>query len=94
MVKYFGPPDAATWHFVTPEDIRWLLKLTAPRVEAFNALPTGSRNLTIRFKRSNDIIIKALKEVSILRTELQTALKHKKIIASSVQLSALMMKAN
>jgi Winged helix DNA-binding domain len=26
-----------TWHFVTPEDIRWLLKLTAPRVNAVNA---------------------------------------------------------
>src|SRR5690554_3188801 len=22
-----------TWHFVTPEDIRWLLQLTAPRVK-------------------------------------------------------------
>jgi len=26
-----------TWHFVTPEDIRWLLQLTAPRVHAMNA---------------------------------------------------------
>src|SRR5215510_13731164 len=26
-----------TWHFVTPKDIRWLLSLTAPRVNAFNA---------------------------------------------------------
>src|SRR4051812_24881487 len=26
-----------TWHFVTPEDIRWLLELTAPRVHALNA---------------------------------------------------------
>ncbi len=26
-----------TWHFVTPEDIRWLLELTAPRVQALNA---------------------------------------------------------
>ncbi|NOT60497.1 MAG: winged helix DNA-binding domain-containing protein, partial [Acidobacteria bacterium] len=26
-----------TWHFVAPEDIRWMLKLTAPRVNAFNA---------------------------------------------------------
>jgi len=25
-----------TWHFVTPVDIRWLLKLTAPRVNAAN----------------------------------------------------------
>ncbi len=26
-----------TWHFVLPEDIRWLLQLTAPRVHAMNA---------------------------------------------------------
>src|SRR5262245_18317831 len=26
-----------TWHFVAPEDIRWMLALTAPRVNAANA---------------------------------------------------------
>jgi hypothetical protein len=26
-----------TWHVVTPDDIRWMLALTAPRVHAFNA---------------------------------------------------------
>jgi hypothetical protein len=26
-----------TWHFVAPADIRWLLALTAPRVNAVNA---------------------------------------------------------
>src|SRR4051812_34274085 len=26
-----------TWHFVTPADIGWLLKLTAPRVQAISA---------------------------------------------------------
>jgi hypothetical protein len=26
-----------TWHFVTPDDIRWLLRLTGPRVHATNA---------------------------------------------------------
>jgi hypothetical protein len=31
-----------TWHFVTPEDICWLLKLTAPRVCAFNAYHSSS----------------------------------------------------
>src|SRR6266700_1288942 len=25
-----------TWHFVAPEDIRWMLQLTAPRIKAFN----------------------------------------------------------
>ena len=26
-----------TWHFVAPADIRWMLSLTAPRVNAMNA---------------------------------------------------------
>jgi hypothetical protein len=26
-----------TWHFITPADIRWLLRLTSPRVHALNA---------------------------------------------------------
>lgn len=26
-----------TWHFVLPADIRWLLALTAPRINALNA---------------------------------------------------------
>ena len=50
-----------TWHFVTPEDIRWLLKLTAPRVEAFNSFTYRQQELDNKiFKRSNDIIAKAL----------------------------------
>jgi hypothetical protein len=27
-----------TWHFVLPEDIRWMLELTAPRVHALDAV--------------------------------------------------------
>ena len=50
-----------TWHFVTPEDIRWLLKLTAPRVDAFNAFTYRQQELDNKiFKRSNDSIAKAL----------------------------------
>src|SRR5688500_16688092 len=26
-----------TWHFVLPEDIRWMLELTGPRVQVMNA---------------------------------------------------------
>src|SRR4030095_11678260 len=26
-----------TWHFVTPEDIRWMLALTAPRIHALSS---------------------------------------------------------
>ena len=50
-----------TWHFVAPEDIRWLLQLTAPRVN----LKAGSAYRrfeldTAVFKRSNETLTKAL----------------------------------
>jgi hypothetical protein len=84
-----------TWHFVTPADIRWLLKLTAPRVEVVSAFMFRQLELDNKtFKRSNDIIAKTLeggKQLS--RTELQSALKQKKIAADGFRLSYLMMKA-
>jgi len=50
-----------TWHFVAPEDIRWLLRLTAPRVN----LKAGPNYRKFEldaavFKRSNNIFTKAL----------------------------------
>lgn len=50
-----------TWHFVAPEDIRWLLKLTAPRVHTRNG--TGYRQLDLDEKtrqRCHDVLAKAL----------------------------------
>src|SRR5688500_8781538 len=84
-----------TWHFVTPKDIRWLLKLTAPRVEAINAFTYRQQELDSKiFKRSNAIIVKTLEGgKQLTRTELQTELKKKNIIADGVRLSCLMMKA-
>ena len=50
-----------TWHFVTPEDIRWLLELTAPRIHALNAHYTRQLELDdTLLARSKDTIIKAL----------------------------------
>src|SRR5215470_16118321 len=46
-----------TWHFVAPEDIRWLLELTAPRVNLKAA--TNYRKFELdgpTFKRSNKIL--------------------------------------
>jgi len=37
-----------TWHFVAPRDIRWMLRLTAPRIKAFTRThhrETGNRLL-------------------------------------------------
>lgn len=50
-----------TWHFVAPEDIRWLLKLTGPRVNL--KCSAGYRMFeldTAVFKQSNRAIAKAL----------------------------------
>ena len=50
-----------TWHFVTPVDIRWLLKLTAPRVHATNRYYYRKLELDEAvFKRTNKAIAKAL----------------------------------
>lgn len=50
-----------TWHFVMPADIRWLLKLTAPRVKA--VMSSYDRPLELDdalYTRCNDILTKAL----------------------------------
>lgn len=50
-----------TWHFVAPKDIRWLLKLTAPRVHQVSAYYYRKAELDdLLFKKSQKILIKAL----------------------------------
>ena len=50
-----------TWHFVAPEDIRWLLQLTAPRVNLRAGPNYRKFELDAAvFKRSNKIFTKAL----------------------------------
>src|SRR3954454_8747882 len=66
-----------TWHFVTPEDIRWLLELTAPRVRT--AAASWYRQLELDdalFKRSHAALIDALQGgKQLTRAELVTALQ-------------------
>jgi hypothetical protein len=77
-----------TWHFVTPADIRWLLELTAPRVNAAN---TGMyRRLELDdalFVLSNAVIVRAL-ETGEYRTrdELAAALAEAGILADGLRL--------
>ena len=50
-----------TWHFVAPEDIRWILGLTAPRVHQANAFMCRKHGLDAKLlKRSTDLIARAL----------------------------------
>jgi len=50
-----------TWHFVLPGDIRWLLKLTAPRVNTLNAHYYRKLELDeALLAHSSDVLAKAL----------------------------------
>ena len=51
-----------TWHFVTPADIRWLLRLTAPRINASNGHYYRKLGLNEAiFRRSNEAFARALR---------------------------------
>lgn len=60
-----------TWHFVTPDDIRWLLTLTSPHVHAANAYWYRKMELDDEtFTRSNAILARALQnEQQLTRSE-------------------------
>ena len=56
-----------TWHVVAADDIRWLLKLTAPRVNLTMASNYRKFELDERtFKRCNNAITKALRKAQFL----------------------------
>lgn len=77
-----------TWHFVTPQDIRWLLELTAPRVHAVNAYMYRQLELDEPLlKRSSEIIAQALQGGHHLtRKEVGAVLDRVGIKASSMRL--------
>lgn len=85
-----------TWHFVSPQDIRWLLKLTAPRVHAFNG--TYYRKMELdkaTLNKTNSILEKALQgNKQLTRTELAKIIEQKGIpTGDTVRLSCIMMHA-
>lgn len=66
-----------TWHFVAPADIRWMLSLTAPRVNALNAYYYRKLGLDDSiFAKSNAVLAKALQGgKQLTRPELASTLK-------------------
>jgi len=84
-----------TWHFVTPEDIRWMLALTAPRVHAGNGFMYRQLELdraTIR--KSYTALEEALQgNKNLTRTELALEFEKAGIIAQGQRLSYFMMSA-
>jgi hypothetical protein len=84
-----------TWHYVAPADIRWLLKLTGPRVHQANAYMYRQSKLdeTV-FKQSNAILIKELEGGrQKTRLELAAALTAAGIAASDIRLAYIIMYA-
>ena len=84
-----------TWHFVDPEDIRWMLALTAPRIAA--SMSSYNRKVELTpdvFRRSTDAIAKALEGGRHLtRAELREVLARVGITATTQRLGHLMMQA-
>ena len=76
-----------TWHFVSPADIRWILALTAPRVNAVNAY--YYRKLALDdavFMHSNAVLAKALQGgKQFTRPELASVLQQAGIATDDLQ---------
>ncbi|MEK7401941.1 MAG: crosslink repair DNA glycosylase YcaQ family protein, partial [Gemmatimonadota bacterium] len=85
-----------TWHFVAPEDLRWMLKLTGPRVNRIMDNYGRKLGLTAAvYGRSLAVIAKALTGGKhLMRSEIATKLERAKIRVTGGQtLARIMMRA-
>jgi hypothetical protein len=84
-----------TWHFVVPEDIRWMLALTAPAVKARMAYYDRQLGLDgPTYARTNAVLARALEGGHHLtRDELGKALAGAGIACSGQRLGHVMMRA-
>lgn len=84
-----------TWHFVSPADIRWLLKLTAPRVNACNSHYYRKLELDERvFRQSNKVLAAALRGgKQLTRDVLRNVLQQAGISTSALRLVYILARA-
>jgi hypothetical protein len=85
-----------TWHFVTPDDLRWMLKLTAPRVNAASAHMHRKSELDAPvFRKSNAIFERTLRDGKFLtRDELREAFTRARFpTGDSIRFGYLLMRA-
>jgi len=82
-----------TWHLVHPEDIRWMLALSASRIRAAGAGQIRNVELNDKiFRRSGKIIEKALvKDHHLTRTELMSRLGSAGIATNDIRSAYIMM---
>lgn len=84
-----------TWHFVLPEDIKWMVKLTAPRISQTMAYYNRKLELNADFfARSHNVIAKALERDRFLtRAEIGDELARHGIEAQGQRLGHIVMQA-
>jgi len=84
-----------TWHFVARDDIRWMLALSGPRVNAVSAHYYRKMELDERtFTRSRDVFERSLRDGAYkTRPELGAALRRAGIVASGTRLAFLTLRA-
>ena len=84
-----------TWHFVARDDIRWMLALSGPRVNAISAHYYRKMELDERtFTRSRNVFERELRDGRTLtRLELGAALHRAGITAAGIRLAFLMLRA-
>jgi hypothetical protein len=84
-----------TWHFVSPDDIYWMLDLTAPKIKSSMKSRNNQLELTKEvFKKSNQLIEIALQKNKYLnREELSSEFEKANIKTDNNRLSHLLMEA-
>ena len=84
-----------TWHFVLPEDIRWMLELSGPRVNAMNSSRYRQLELDNRLlAKTNKLIAKALHgDNHLTRKELRIVLERAGLEVDTSRLAFIVMRA-
>jgi hypothetical protein len=84
-----------TWHFVTPADIRWLLELTAPRIQRSMAPYNRRLDLDARtLSRGARVLERSLRDgQQLTRAELRERLERARLAMTGARLAQLLMHA-
>jgi hypothetical protein len=83
-----------TWHYASPADLRWLLALTGPRLEAANARRDDELDLDARtLRRATDIMAEAVAAGPATRRELADELQRRRIAPSGQRMPHLLFHA-
>jgi len=84
-----------TWHFVAPDDIRWILALTAPRIHAINAGMYKKFELdAAAFNKCNDVFVEAMQcNKQLTREQLTVVLNANNIQTDDLRFTIFLMHA-